>query len=102
MTQLSVPRKGYVLNDYQSAHELLLDCFTGAMSHSACTPTLFPINKLRLDALRRLLLAHVAGERVHQRAQISELADGTRMAGASCNCYFVHGITRLQRRSCRH
>lgn len=72
------------------------------MSRSTRAPSLLSINELRLDALRGFLSAHAAGKRIHQRAQISELADGTWMAGAGCNRHFVHSITRLQRRSCRH
>lgn len=72
------------------------------MSRLARASSLLSINKLRLDALRRLLSAYATGERVHQRAQISELADGTRMAGAGCNRHLVYGIARFQQRSCRH
>lgn len=79
-----------------------LPCFADTVSRLARATSLLSINKLRLDALRRLLPAHVAGERVHQRAQISELADGARMAGAGCDPHPVHGITRLQRRSRGH
>lgn len=77
-------------------------CFADTVSRPAHVPSLLSINELRLDALRRLLPAHAASERIHQRAQISQLADGTRLAGASCNRHPVHGITRMQRRSRRH
>lgn len=77
-------------------------CFTDTVSCPAHVPSLLSINKLCLDALRRLLSAHAASERIHQRAQISQLADGTRLASASCNRHPVHGITRIQRRSRGH
>lgn len=71
--------------------------FADTVSRSARVPPLLSLDQLRLDAVRGLLPAYVAGERVHQRAQIGELADGPRLAGASCHRHFVHGITRLQR-----
>lgn len=77
-------------------------CFSDTVSRPAHVPSLLSINELRLDALRRLLPAHAASERIHERAQISQLADGTRLAGASCNRYPVHGVTRMQRRSRGH
>ncbi|XP_025156966.1 uncharacterized protein LOC112589109 isoform X1 [Harpegnathos saltator] len=72
------------------------------MPRIVCALSLLPINKLCLDVLRGLLSAHPAGKRIHQRAQISELADGTWMVDADCNRHIVHGTTRLQQRSCGH